>query len=220
MKTDSQLQRDVSAELKWEPSVDAAHIGVEVKDGVVTLTGRVASYNEKWDAERAAQRVSGVNAMAIDLKVQLPGPSMRSDADIAASVENVLDWTSTLPAAAVKVMVEGGWVTLPGEVDWQYQKVAATDGVRRLMGVIGVSNQIAMKPLAAASATSAVKAAIEAALMRTSIADAKKISVEVQGADVTLAGTVQSWAERETATNSAWGTPGVFNVVDKMRLSY
>jgi osmotically-inducible protein OsmY len=216
MKTDSQLQQDVSAELKWEPSVDSAHIGVEVKDGVVTLSGQVDSYAEKWNAERAAQRVSGANAMATELKVQLPGLSVRSDGDIASSVENVLDWTSALPAGAVKVMVEGGWVTLSGEVDWQYQKQAAMDGIRLLMGVTGVSNQIAIKPSVTASA---VKSDIEAALKRTSIADAKKISVEVQGSDVTLAGTVQSWAERETVTNSAWGTPGVSNVVDKMRLS-
>jgi osmotically-inducible protein OsmY len=216
MKTDSQLQQDVSAELKWEPSVDSARIGVEVKDGVVTLSGQVDSYAEKWNAERAAQRVSGANAMATELKVQLSGLSVRSDGDIASSVENVLDWTSALPAGAVKVMVEGGWVTLSGEVDWQYQKQAAMDGIRLLMGVTGVSNQIAIKPSVTASA---VKSDIEAALKRTSIADAKKISVEVQGSDVTLAGTVQSWAERETVTNSAWGTPGVSNVVDKMRLS-
>jgi osmotically-inducible protein OsmY len=217
MKTDSQLQHDVSAELNWEPSVNAAHIGVEVKQGVVTLAGRVDSYAEKWSAERSAQRVSGVNAMTTELKVQLPGLSVRSDGDIARSVENVLEWTSALPANAVKVMVEGGWVTLSGEVDWQYQKQAATDGVRHLMGVTGVSNQIAFKPAVTASN---VKSDLEAALKRTSIADARKISVELQGSEVTLAGTVQSWAEREIATNSAWGTPGVFNVIDKLRLSY
>lgn len=217
MKTDSQLQQDVSAELKWEPSVHAARIGVEVKDGVVTLAGQVDSYAEKWNAERAAQRVSGVKAMAIELKVKLTSLSERTDADIAGSVENVLEWTSSLPAGAIKVMVEGGWVTLSGDVDWQYQRQAAADSVRYLMGVIGVSDQISIKPSVSAKA---VKSDIEAALKRTAIADARKIRVDVLGHDVTLTGSVHNWAERETATNSAWSTPGVRNVHDKMTLAY
>ena len=220
MKTDSQLQQDVSAELKWEPSVHAARIGVEVKDGVVTLAGQVDSYSEKWNAERAAQRVAGVKAMTTELKVHLTGLSKRTDADVAEAVENVLEWTSSLPAGAIKVMVEGGWVTLSGNVDWQYQRQAATDGVRYLMGVTGVSDQISIKPSLPLVSATAVKSDIEAALKRTSIADAKKISVAVHGSDVTLSGTVHSWGERDTATNSAWGTPGVHNVVDMMTLAY
>lgn len=137
MKTDSQLQQDVSAELDWEPSVHAARIGVEVKDGVVTLAGQVDSYAEKWNAERAAQRVSGVRALATELQVQLTSLSQRTDADIAAAVENLLEWTSTLASGAVRVVVEGGWVTLSGKVDWQFQRQAATDSVRHLMGVTG-----------------------------------------------------------------------------------
>ena len=217
MKTDSQLQQDVTAELKWEPSVHAARIGVEVQDGVVTLSGQVDSYAEKWSAERAAQRVSGVNAMAVELKVELTGLSKRTDADIGRAVENILEWTSSLPPGAVKVMVEGGWVTLTGDVDWQFQRQGATDSVRRLMGVTGVSDQIGIKPTLSAAA---VKSDIEAALTRTAIADAKKIFVDCRGSDVTLTGTVHNWSERETATNSAWSTPGVRNVVDKMRLAY
>jgi osmotically-inducible protein OsmY len=217
MKTDSQLQQDVSAELQWEPSVHAARIGVEVKNGVVTLAGQVDSYSEKWNAERAAQRVAGVKAMSTELKVHLNSLSKRTDADIAEAVENVLEWTSSLPAGAVKVLVEGGWVTLSGDVDWQFQRRAATDSVRHLMGVTGVSDQIGIKPSVTAEA---VKSDIEAALKRTSIADAKKISVSVHGSDVTLSGTVHSWDERDTATNSAWGTPGVRNVVDMMNLAY
>jgi len=217
MKTDSQLQQDVSAELQWEPSVHAARIGVEVKDGVVTLAGQVDSYAEKWSAERAAQRVAGVKAITTELKVHLTGLSKRTDADVAEAVENVLEWTSSLPAGAIKVMVEGGWVTLSGDVDWQYQRQAASDSVRYLMGVTGVSDQIDIKPSVTATA---VKSDIEAALNRTSIADAKKISVAVHGSDVTLSGTVQSWDERDTATNSVWGTPGVRNVIDKMTLAY
>jgi osmotically-inducible protein OsmY len=217
MKTDSQLQQDVSAELQWEPSVHAVRIGVEVKDGVVTLAGHVDSYSEKWNAERAAQRVAGVKAMTTELKVHLTGLSKRTDADVAEAVENVLEWTSSLPAGAIQVMVEGGLVTLSGDVDWQYQRRAATDSVRHLMGVTGVSDQISIKPSVNATA---VKSDIEAALKRTSIADAKKISVSVHGSDVRLSGTVHSWAERNTATNSAWGTPGVRNVVDEMTLAY
>lgn len=217
MKTDAQLQKDVMAALEWEPAVHAALIGVEVKNGVVTLGGHVASSSEKWSAERAAQRVWGVKALATELKVQLPGPSQRSDADIAAAVENVLDWTSSLPAGAVKVMVEGGWVTLSGDVEWYFQKQAATDGVRHLMGVVGVSNQIGIKPSVSAAV---VESDIEAALKRAALADARKISVAVHGTDVTLSGTVQSRAEREAATVSAWAAPGVTNVVDMMTLAH
>ena len=217
MKTDSQLQQDVSAQLKWEPSVHAERIGVEVKNGIVTLAGQVDSYAEKWNAERAAQRVVGVKAMATELKVHLKGLSQRTDADIAGAVENVLEWTSALPAGAIKVMVEGGWVTLTGNVDWQFQREAAKDSVRYLLGVVGVSDQIAIKPSVSATA---VKSDIEAALKRTAVADAKQIHVEVLGNEVTLTGSVHNWAERETATNSAWGTPGVRNVHDKMTLAY
>jgi osmotically-inducible protein OsmY len=203
MKTDSQLQQDVSAELQWEPSIHAARIGVEVKDGVVTLAGQVDIYAQKWGAERAAQRVAGVKAMTTELKVQLAGLGKRSDGDIAEAVENVLEWTSSLPDGAIQVMVEGGWVTLSGEVDWQYQRQAATDSVRYLMGVTGVSDQIGIKPSATSVVAKAVKSDIEAALKRTSIADAKKISAAVHGNDVTLSGTVHSWDERDTATHSA-----------------
>lgn len=220
MKTDSQLQQDVSAELQWEPSVHAARIGVEVKDGVVTLAGQVDSYAEKWNAQHAAQRVAGVKAMTTELKVHLTGLSKRTDADIAEAVENVLEWTSPMPAGAIQVMVEGGWVTLSGDVDWQYQRQAATDSVRTLMGVTGVSDQISIKPSLFSVTATAVKSDIEAALKRSSIADAQTISVAVHGSDVTLSGTIHSWDERDTATNSAWGTPGVRNVVDMMTLAH
>lgn len=216
MKTDRQLQQDVSAELEWEPSVHAAHIGVEVREGVVTLAGQVDSYAEKWSAERVAQRVSGVKAMATELTVQLTSLSQRTDADIAASVENLLEWSAKLPAGVIKVMVEGGWVTLSGTVDWKYQKQSAADSIRHLMGVVGVSDQITIKPSVSATV---VKSDIEAALKRAALADAHQIAVTVHGTDVTLSGTVHNWAERETATNSAWRTPGVRNVVDMMVLT-
>ncbi|MCV2356523.1 BON domain-containing protein [Paucibacter sp. B2R-40] len=215
MKTDSQLQQDVMAELKWEPSVHAAQIGVEVKDGVVTLAGEVSSYTEKLNAERAAQRVQGVKALAVDMTIKLSQLGKRTDADIAGSARNILSWTSSLPTDAVKVLVEGGWLTLSGDVEWQFQRQDAADSVRYLLGVIGVSNQIAIKPSLSATV---VKSDIEAALKRRAMADAKTIAVEVKGADVTLTGTVHSWAERDLATRSAWSSAGVRNVVDKMNL--
>jgi osmotically-inducible protein OsmY len=217
MKTDSQLQQDVMAELKWEPAVHAEQIGVEVKNGVVTLAGEVSSYTEKWNAERAAQRVNGVKALAVELTVKLAEFSKRTDADIAESAKNILSWTSSLPADAVKVMVEGGWLTLSGDVEWQYQRQDAAHGVRFLAGVTGVSNQIAIKPSLSGTV---VKSDIEAALKRRAAADAKTIAVDVKGGDVTLTGTVHSWAERDLATRSAWGSSGVRNVVDKMNLVY
>lgn len=213
MKTDMQLQQDVLAELKWEPAVNAAQIGVEVKDGVVTLAGHVGSYAEKWDAERAAQRVSGVKALAIEIDVALPGANKRNDADIAHSAENVLQWMTYLPEDAVKVVAEKGWITLSGDVDWEYQKQAATGAVRHLMGVTGVSNQILVKPKVSLSA---VESEIEAALKRRAHIDAQKISVEIQGANVTLSGRVNSLAARNLACHSAWSTPGVQNVVDHL----
>jgi osmotically-inducible protein OsmY len=217
MKTDSQLQHDVMAELKWEPAVQAAQIGVEVKNGVVTLAGEVSSYVEKWNAERAAQRVHGVNALAVEIKVKLSEFGKRTDADIAESARNILGWTSTLPVEAIKVMVESGWLTLSGDVEWQYQRHDAADSVRYLAGVTGVSNQIAIKPSLSASV---VKSDIEAALKRRAATDAKTISVEVEGANVTLTGTVHSWAQRDLAIRSAWGGSGVRNVVDKMNLVF
>lgn len=217
MKTDTQLKQDVNAELSWEPSVSAAQIGVEVKDGVVTLAGHVGSYAEKWSAERAAQRVSGVKALAVEIDVKLSGSSKRNDTDIARSAEDVLQWTTDLPKDSVKIMVEGGWITLTGDVDWDYQRRAAADAVRYLLGVVGVSNQIVIKSKVS---TSIVKSDIEAALKRRAASDAKQISVDVRGSDVTLTGTVHSWSERELAESTAWKSPGVHRVVDNIIVSY
>jgi osmotically-inducible protein OsmY len=217
MKTDSQLQRDVGEELQWEPQVTATGIGVEVKGGVVTLSGEVSSYAEKWYAERAAQRVSGVSALTVDLKVKLPNLGGRTDVDIARSAENVLEWSTSVPNGAIKVMVEKGYVTLSGDVDWQYQRLAAADSVRFLMGVTGVSDQIGIKP---SIKLNTVKMDIETALKRAASADAKKISVRVDGSEITLSGTVRNWSEREAAMNAAWATPGVRLVVDQMTIAY
>ncbi len=217
MKTDSQLQQDVMAELKWEPSVHAAQIGVEVKDGVVTLAGEVSSYVEKCSAERAAQRVGGVKALAVDMTIKLSEFGKRTDADIARSAQNILSWTSSLPADGVKVLVEGGWLTLSGDVEWQYQRQDAANSVRFLSGVIGVSNQIAVKPAVSARV---VKADIEAALKRSATSDGKAIGVTVSGGEVTLSGPVHNWDEREMAKSSAWGSAGVRQVIDNMNFVY
>jgi len=213
MKTDAEVQQDVLAELRWEPSVNAAHIGVEVGDGIVTLVGHVNSYAEKCAVEHAALRVSGVKALAVELDVKLSGSNVRNDADIAHAADNALQWVTHLPKDAVKVMVEGGRLTLSGDVDWEYQRQAAIGAVRDLIGVTAVSDQIAIKPKVSMSA---VKADIEAALKRRAQTDAQNISVEVVGAEVKLTGTVHSWSERELAKHSAWGTPGVKNVVDNI----
>jgi osmotically-inducible protein OsmY len=216
MKTDAQLQQDVMAELKWEPSIHAAQIGVQAQEGVVTLSGEVASYGEKWDAERTALRVAGVQALAVEIKVRLTGTAQRSDTDIARSAENVLEWTTTIPKGCVQLLVESGWVTLRGEVEWQFQRQTAVDRIRYLAGVVGVSDQIVIKPRVTMGA---VKAEIEHALERRAVADAKTISIDVKGGAVTLSGTVHSWSERELANHSAWGTPGVRQVFDHMTLA-
>lgn len=213
MKTDDQLKQDVNAELSWEPSIHGAEIGVEVKDGVVTLSGQVGSYTEKVNAERAAQRVSGVQAIAVALNVTLAGENKRDDSDIAHAAKNVIDWLSILPDDSIKVLVENGWITLSGDVDWQYQRVEAKSAVRYLMGVKGVNNHIAIKPQASPAV---VKSDIEAALTRSALLDGKSIHVKVDGADVTLSGKVHSWSERDTARHSAWNSPGVRSVVDKI----
>jgi osmotically-inducible protein OsmY len=215
MKTDAQLQKDVTAELGWEPSVNAAQIGVEVKDGIVTLAGHVCNYAEKWDAERAAQRVAGVKALTVEIEVKLPGTSTRTDIDVARSVENVLVWATDVVQGSVKVMVENGWITLSGEVEWDYQRQAAASAIRHLTGVRGVSCNIAVKPKVS---TTAVKSDIEAALKRRASSEANKIVVAVHGSSVTLSGTAHSWSERELAAHSAWGTPGVQYVVDEIQV--
>ena len=217
MKTDAQLKQDIIAELTWEPSVNASQIGVEVKNGTVTLAGHVDSFTEKWQAERAAQRVSGVKGLAVEIDVKLPGLSKRTDGDIARSAQNILEWTSWLPKDAIKVKAEGGWLTLSGEVEWDYQRQSAKDSVRSLLGVVGVSDEISVKPKASMSA---VKSEIEAALKRRAQTDGQQIFVDVHGADVTLSGTVHSWSERDLAERSAWSTPGVRMVVDNITIAY
>jgi osmotically-inducible protein OsmY len=207
--SDLTIKQDVEAELQWEPSVNAAAIGVAVKDGIVTLTGRVPTYLEKMAAERAAARVTGVKAVANELEVGLLRADQRSDEDIARSVANALVSNTSIPPDRVKAQVSNGWVTLEGTVEWYYQKEAAERAVRPVRGVKGITNSIVVKPTVTAAV---VKAQIEAALKRSAEVDAQRITVETRGDTVILRGNVRSWAERQEAERAAWSSPGVAKV--------
>jgi osmotically-inducible protein OsmY len=217
VRTDAQIQSDVLAELKWEPRVQPNEIGVVVNNGVVTLTGWVDSYVKRWEAEHAAHRVRGVKAVANDIQVRLSSSDERTDADIAAAAVRALEWDAFLSVEKLDVTVSKGWVTLKGEVEWQYQKKDAERVVRRLVGVTGVTNLITVRPRVAASE---LKQKIEKALLRSVETDAKRITVEVDGDMVILKGTVRSWAEREEAEREAWSAPGITSVDNRIRISF
>ena len=216
MRTDKELQRDVQAELAWEPSIKEAEIGVAVKDAVVTLTGYVDNFAEKYLAERTAERVSGVKAIADDLKVKLPFAFRRTDTDVAHAVVNALKQHIQVPDDRIKAKIEDGWVTLDGDVEWQYQKNAAEGAVRYLPGVVGVINAINIKPKRVS--TFEVSTKIKDALRRHAELDADRIVVEAAGGRVTLKGSVRSYAERQDAERAAWAAPGVTTVDDRISI--
>jgi osmotically-inducible protein OsmY len=218
MKTDLQLQQDVLEELKFEPSIREAEIGVAVKGGVVSLTGFVDSYAQKFTAERTAEHVGGVRAVADDIKVKLPGSYQRSDTDIAHAAVNALRWDIQVPDDRIKTTVDNGWINLEGDVEWQYQKWAAEGAVRNLTGVKGVTNLIAVKPKNVS--TYEVGQKIKDSLRRHAERDADKITIEAKDGRVTLRGTVSSFAERQDAERAAWQAAGVTKVNDMIAVMY
>jgi osmotically-inducible protein OsmY len=213
MRSDSEIERDVKEELDWEPDLYATDIAVSVKNGVVTLTGFVRSYTDKYAAEQAAKRVAGVRAVANDIEVRLPSVDERPDPEIARDAVAAIKSQLPISAENIKVVVKNGWVTLEGEVEWQYQKNTAETAVRRIKGVKGVTNYISLKPRAEPAE---IKRKIQDAFRRNAELDANRIQVDIRGSEVVLKGTVRSWIEREEAERVAWSAPGVTNVVDEI----
>ncbi len=208
-KSDSSLQSDVIDELAFDPALDETNIGVTAKDGVVTLTGTVRSYPEKIAAEHAAKRVAGVRGIAEELKIEISTLQHRSDADLARAAVAALDWDVSVPKNKVTVKAENGWLTLEGQLDWNFQRDAARRAVEHLSGLHGVFNAITVKPVVS---TTDVRAKIQKAFERYAEIDANRVDVQVAGDTVTLRGNVHSWNEHDEATYAAASVPGVLAV--------
>jgi osmotically-inducible protein OsmY len=215
MKTDADLKRDVSDELSWDPGINATALGVAVKDGVVTVSGHLDTFYEKSAVERALRRVAGVKAIAIELDVKLAADHKRSDTDIAHAAESALKWHTTVPDDKVRLTVQGGWVRLQGEVDWEVQRNAVEKAIRPLTGVVGLSNEIRIK---LRPTTADLASRIEAALERQALREAHRVQVEVEGSNVVLRGRVHSWQERDAVQGAAWSAPGVRSVVNEVKV--
>jgi osmotically-inducible protein OsmY len=215
-KEDSNLQKRVLEELEFEPSINAAHIGVVAEDGVVSLSGHVASYAEKFEIERAVRRVKGVTAIAEQIEVRYPSDKKTADDEIARRAVHILEWYDVPPREAIRVTVQNGWLTLNGQVDWHYQKRAAEDAVRKLSGLVGITNNIAIAP---SVQPSDVQQKIEDALRRRAEVEAREIRVKVQDrTKVCLEGRVDSWDERQAAEAAAWSVAGVQSVDNRLSI--
>jgi osmotically-inducible protein OsmY len=217
MRTDKVIQEDVEEELRWDPDLDGTNITVSVKDGVVTLTGFVKSLPHKYEAESAAKRVAGVRAVVNDLEVRLSAIDQRPDPDIARDAIAAIKSELPISPETIKVVVRDGWVTLEGQVEWQYHKKIAENAVRGVRGVKGVANMIALKPRAEPTD---IWNKIQEALKRNAEVDANRIIVETNGSEVILSGTVRSWLERHEAERVAWSAPGVTNVEDRIVVAH
>jgi osmotically-inducible protein OsmY len=215
VKTDAELKKDVADELSWDPAVRSTAIGVAVRDGVVTLTGHLDTFAEKHAALHAVQRVKGVKAVALELDVKLAPGHHRSDTEIAANAEQALKWNTVVPLDAVRVTVDHGWVTLQGELEWDYQRHSVEKAIRPLRGVVGLSNEIKLRVRPHAAD---LTRKIEEALTRQAIREAKRIDVQIEGGTVTLTGTVHSWQERQAAQGVAWSAPGVRVVINELAI--
>jgi osmotically-inducible protein OsmY len=213
MRTDSEIQRDIEDELRWDPSLDNDDIAVAVRDGVVTLAGYVKSFLDKWHAESVASKVKGVKAIANDLTVKLPSSSERPDPDIARAALDALKWNIAVPANRIRIKVDKGWVTLEGDVDWDFQREAAQRTVRSLTGVKGVTNLITVQ---VRPAPRDVKQKIKETLERSATIDAERVTVEVEGNKAILRGTVRSYAERRDAERAARNAPGITEVENNL----
>ena len=211
MKSESEIERDVRDELKWDPDLDADDIAISVKDGVVTLAGFTKSYTDRWEAEAAVKRVAGGLAVANDIKVRLPAIDQRPDPDIARDAVAALKAQLPISHQRIKAVVKDGWITLEGAVEWQYQKSTAENAVRRLKGVKGVIDAITVRSNVQPSE---LKRKIRDAFKRNAEVDANRVTVEASGSEVILKGTVCSWIEREEAERVAWSAPGVTMVDD------